>query len=88
MEKYPYLNEAVAAVLSRRRAELGMSKKRLSEEAMIARVHITALESGTQSPSMNVVFYLCEALALDPVEFMGQVRDEISRLEKENGCCF
>lgn len=57
MEKYPYLNEAIAHVLSRRRAELAMSKKKLSEEAMIARIHITALEAGTQCPSMNVVFY-------------------------------
>ena len=46
MEKYPYLNEAIAHVLSRRRAELAMSKKKLSEEAMIARIHITALEAG------------------------------------------
>lgn len=49
MEKYPYLNEAIAHVLSRRRAELAMSKKKLSEEAMIARIHITALEALARS---------------------------------------
>lgn len=80
MEKYPYLNEAIATVLSRRRAELSMSKKKLSEEAMIARIHITALEAGTQSPSMNVVFYLCEALEIPPVDFMKQVCEEIEQL--------
>jgi len=29
MEKYPYLNEAVAEVLKTRRAALGMSKRKL-----------------------------------------------------------
>ena len=83
MEKYPYLNEAIAAVITRRRDELAISKKKLSEEAMIARAHITALEAGVQSPSMNVVFYLCEALGLEPVDFMRQVFDEIRNLEAE-----
>ena len=71
MEKYPYLNEAIAHVLSRRRAELAMSKKKLSEEAMIARIHITALEAGTQCPSMNVVFYM------KPDVFVREVMEEI-----------
>lgn len=84
MEKYPYLNEAIATVLSRRRAELSMSKKKLSEEAMIARIHITALEAGTQSPSMNVVFYLCEALEISPIDFMKQVCEEIEQLENSS----
>jgi len=83
MEKYPYLNEAIATVLIRRRNERAISKKKLSEEAMIARAHITALEAGVQSPSMNVVFYLCEALSLDPVDFIRQVCDEIRKLEAE-----
>ena len=64
-------------VLSRRRAELAMSKKKLSEEAMIARIHITALEAGTQCPSMNVVFYLSEALDMKPDVFVREVMEEI-----------
>ena len=68
MENYPHLSRAIARVLSRRRAELSMSKKKLSEEAMIARVHITHLEEGIKSPSMNAVFYLCDALGLNPSE--------------------
>lgn len=80
MEKYPYLNEAIARVLSRRRAKLAMSKKKLSEEAMIARIHITALEAGTQCPSMNVVFFLCEALDMKPDAFVREVMEEIEAL--------
>lgn len=84
MEKYPYLNEAIANVLSRRRAQFAVSKKKLSEEAGIARIHITHLEEGIKSPSMNVVFHLCEALGLEPEDFVHQVREEIKRLEEED----
>ena len=58
-----------------------MSKKKLSEEAMIARIHITALEAGTQCPSMNVVFYLCAALDMEPDDFVHKVMEEIRRME-------
>ena len=41
------------------------------------RIHITALEAGTQCPSMNVVFYLSEALDMKPDVFVREVMEEI-----------
>lgn len=76
MEKYPYLNEAVAEVLKTRRAALGMSKRKLSELAMIERAYITGLENGKWNVTLNVLFYLSEALELDPVEFVRPVKEE------------
>lgn len=76
MEKYPYLNEAVAEVLKTRRAALGMSKRNLSELAMIERAYITGLENGKWNVTLNVLFYLSEALELDPVEFVRLVKEE------------
>lgn len=76
MEKYPYLNEAVAEVLKTRRAALGMSKRKLSELAMIERAYITGLENGKWNVTLNVLFYLSEALELDPVEFVRLVKEE------------
>ena len=58
MEKYPYLNEAIASVLRKKREELGMSKRKLSELAMIERAYITGLEAGKWNATMNVIFYL------------------------------
>jgi len=81
MEKYPYLNEAVANVLSRRRAELAMSKKKLSEEAFIERAYITGLESGKWNMSLNVLFFLSDALGLSPDVFVRQVMDEVEFLK-------
>ena len=76
MEKYPYLNEAVAEVLKTRRAALGMRKRKLSELAMIERAYITGLENGKWNVTLNVLFYLSEALELDPVEFVRLVKEE------------
>lgn len=79
MEKYPYLNEAVAEVLKTRRTALGMSKRKLSELAMIERAYITGLENGKWNVTLNVLFYLSEALELDPVEFVRLVKEEIRK---------
>lgn len=81
MEKYPYLNEAVAAVLARRRAELAMSKKKLSEQALIERAYITGLEAGKWNVTLNVLFYLSDALGMKPDEFVHEVMAERERLE-------
>ena len=83
MEKYPYLNEAVAAVLSRRRAELAMSKKKLSELAMIERAYISGLEAGKWNATLNVLYYLCESLGMEPVEFFKAVEEERKGLSEK-----
>ena len=80
MEKYPYLNEAVASVLARRRAELAMSKKRLSEQAFIERAYITGLEAGKWNVTLNVLFYLCDALGMAPEDFIREVMAEREKL--------
>lgn len=82
METYPYLHEVVAKILRERREHLGMSKRQLSTLASIERAYITGLEAGKWSVTLNVLFYLCEALEVDPQEFIGQVKTE---LEKKNG---
>lgn len=82
MEKYPFLNEVVAKILRDRREELGMSKRQLSTLAMIERAYITGLEQGRWNVSLNVLLHLCEALDMDPVEFMRFLKKE---LEKAHG---
>lgn len=53
-----------------------MSKRKLSELAMIERAYITGLENGKWNVTLNVLFYLSEALELDPVEFVRLVKEE------------
>ena len=83
MEKYPFLNEAFARVLRKRRADLSMSKKKLSEEAMIERAYITQMEAGRKCPTLNVFFCLCVALDITPIEFTRALIDEIRQIEYE-----
>lgn len=83
MEKYPFLNQAVAKVLRTRRDALCMSKRKLSDLAMVERAYITGLESGKWNVSLNVLFYLSEALELKPEEFVQMVRGEIDSLKNE-----
>lgn len=82
MEKYPLLNEAVAQVLKERREALGMSTRKLSELAMIERAYITGLENGKWNLTLNVLFFLSEALAIQPEEFVRLVMNEIENLKK------
>ena len=83
MEKYPYLNEAVANVLKERREALAMSKRKLSELAMIERAYITGLENGKWNVTLNVFFFLSEALEIAPEKFIELVRNEIEQLKNE-----
>ncbi len=83
MEKYPFLNEAFAYVLYKRRMELSMSKKKLSEEAMIERAYITQMEAGKKCPTLNVFFCLCDALDFSPNEFINALTCQIKQIENE-----
>lgn len=82
MENYPFLNDVMAKLLRERRAELGMSKRKLSEEAMIERAYITRLEKGQCNVSVNVLFYLCEALKIEPDDFLKQVKSQLHEIYK------
>lgn len=82
MEEYPQLKEVLAKIVRERREALHMSKRQLSKAAYIERSYITGLENGNWNPSLNVVLHLCEALKIEPEEFMRQVRHE---LEEKNG---
>jgi len=85
MEKYPKLKEAVANVLRARREALGLSKRKLGELAWLERPYIIQLEQGTKQPTLNALFYISEALGLQPSEFVRLVEEETARLGGETG---
>jgi len=81
MEKYPQLSEAIARILRKHREDLGLSKRKLAELARLERVYIIQLEQGKKQPTLNALFYVSEALGLEPVEFVRLVQEEIVRLK-------
>jgi transcriptional regulator with XRE-family HTH domain len=80
MKEYPKLSEALARVLSRNREGLGMSKLRMSVLIHMERAYITALERGTKRPTLNAVFYICDALGLSRQEFLAELEAEMLNL--------
>jgi len=84
MKEYPYLSEALSRVFKRKREELGMSKLRMSELIHMERAYITALERGTKRPTLNAVFYICDALGWSRQEFLAEVEAEMKHLERSN----
>ena len=61
-----------------------MSKRKLSELAMIERAYITGLENGKWNVTLNVLFFLSEALEIRPEVFIKLVMDEVENLKKRN----
>ena len=50
------------------REALNLSKRKLSELAMIKRMYVTSLERGEKRPTLNVLFYLSDAFGMQPSE--------------------
>lgn len=84
MKDYSHLSEAVSAVLRHRREEIGLSKRKLAEMAGIERVYLIHLERGDKRPTPNALFCLCDALELEPDEFVRLVKEEVRRLAQES----
>ena len=80
MEKYPQLNEAIANILRTRREAIGLSKRKLAGLAWLERVYIIQLEKGTKQPTLNALFYISEALGIQPSDFVKLIEDEVARL--------
>ncbi len=85
MEKYPQLNDAIANILRERREALGLSKRKLAELTWLERVYIIQLEKGTKQPTLNALFYLSEALGLQPSELVRLIENETARLATPDG---
>lgn len=84
MEKWPFLNEAVGAVVRARRKELNLSKRSLATLAMVERAHIRNIEGDEGNISLNLFFYLADALELEPDDFLSLVKMEMKK--HSSGC--
>ena len=81
MKNYPHLSKSIGKVIEILRIERGMSKSALADYADIQRCYLLEILNGKKNPTMNVVYSICEALQIDPVEFVCMVNEEIKKLE-------
>ena len=67
----------IGPVLRRLREEAGLTQEELAAEARIHRTYVSLLERDKKSPTLDVLFRICEALDVAPSQL-------ISRVEKRS----
>ena len=82
MQDYPGLKAAIAATLRRLREERALSKRQMAQRALLERVYLIQLEKGQKRPSVNALFYICQALNIRPSEMLKIIEDELDRPHK------
>ena len=61
------------AELRKAREEAGLSQEQLSFQAGLSRPYISQLERGLKSPTLEVLFRLCDALGMLASELVARV---------------
>jgi len=70
--------QAFGTVLRRRRREVGMTQEQLAEAAELHVNHVSFLERGMRTPSLDVVLQLAHGLGVQGSELVAYVEDHIS----------
>ena len=68
------LEDAIGAELRAARERQGLTQEALAFRAGVHRTHISLLERGQRTPTLGVLFRLCEGMGVDPVEVVRRVR--------------
>ena len=66
MENFPYLSEAVSAVVQGLRKKAGLSQQKLAQKSSMARVYLLQLEQGKFRPTLNSIFFIANGLDVKP----------------------
>jgi transcriptional regulator with XRE-family HTH domain len=69
--------------LRRAREEAGMTQEKLGFEAGLDRTYISQLENDKKSPTLDVLFRLCDALGIAASELIARV--EAARSSRRKG---
>lgn len=78
-----YDHREMGKVIGKVRKQKRKSQEVLSGLAGIDRTHLSKIESGQHSASVETLWKIAEALEIRPSELFRMVEDEISKSEKE-----
>lgn len=67
-EELLYLH--IAARLKARRIELGLTQQQLGDQVALKRTSISNIEAGEQKPPLHVIYAICIALQLEPLDIL------------------
>jgi transcriptional regulator with XRE-family HTH domain len=62
----------VGAALRRAREAKSLSQEQLAHAADLSQPYLSLIERGANSPTVDVVFRLCEALGVSPSDVIGE----------------
>ena len=80
-----FKGKAVATVICRLRKERGQSQEVLSGLAVMARSHLSMVETGEMLPTLPTLWRLAEAFGLRPSELVAMIEDEMSKMDGAGG---
>ena len=80
----PELLKSIAYIIEKIREEKGMSKSLLADCADIQRCYLRQIEQAKKNPSVAVLFSICEALDIHPVDFFRMVTDEMEKMKRDS----
>ena len=72
-------NEAVGRVIRRLRIQKGLTQEVMSGFAVIARSHLSMIETGAKQPNFETIWRLAEVLDMKPSELVAEIENEINK---------
>lgn len=72
-------NLAFGVALRQHRLSLGLTQQELAERAGLDRTYISLLELGRNSPTLETLYFLCEALNVPLPHFAQQIDNALTK---------
>ncbi len=82
MKTYPRLLESIGITIEKVRKERKMTKTALADFSDLQDCYLRGIIKGKRNPTIAVIYSICEALGLSPLEFFKRVTDELNDLDK------
>ena len=82
MKNHPHLLVALAITIERLRKARHLTKVALADFAELQECYIRGITKGRKNPSITVIYSICEALEISPVEFFKAVDEELKKLRE------
>lgn len=74
---HEYNHKITGEVIRELRQQQGLSQEVLSGFATIARSHLSMIETGAKSPSLQTLWKICDALEMKPSELVAMIEERI-----------
>ena len=72
--------KAFGRVLQTLRRQAELSKEDLAEFADLSRAHVSLLERGMRSPTLDTIMAICRALSISLEDFAAMMSDELDSI--------